>query len=155
MMGRASVDCGSLSHFWDSRLSVVAPCSNPGMPRPISQEVLRPGRMTTARRKSLALDLLSQGHTFAHVRKVLGINRVTVFRLRQDDPSFAEAYCDAMKSGTDVIRLRPASIPGRQTGRRIARVLGSARSNATQGATPRDLSRYDKPEHIHSIDHNT
>jgi terminase small subunit-like protein len=61
------------------------------------------GRLTTARRKSLALDLLSQGHTLAHVRDVLGINRVTVFRWRKDDPSFAQAYSDAMEAGTDAI----------------------------------------------------
>jgi Homeodomain-like domain len=71
--------------------------------RPVSRELLRPGRLTTARRKALALDLLSQGHTLAHVREVLGINRVTVFRWRKDDPSFAQAYSDAMESGTDVI----------------------------------------------------
>jgi hypothetical protein len=47
--------------------------------------------------------LLSQGHTLAHVREVLGINRVTVFRWRQVDPSFAQAYSHAMEAGTDVI----------------------------------------------------
>jgi hypothetical protein len=76
---------------------------SPGMSRPTSRELPRPGRLATARRKSLALELLSQGHTLAHVRKVLGINRVTVFRWRKDDPSFAEAYSDAMEAGTDVI----------------------------------------------------
>ncbi len=70
---------------------------------PSAREAQRPGRLTTARRKSLALDLLSQGHTLAHVREVLGINRVTVFRWRQVDPSFAQAYSDAMEAGTDVI----------------------------------------------------
>jgi hypothetical protein len=79
------------------------PCSNPPMSRPISRELLRPGRLTTARRKSLALDLLSQGHTLARIREVLGINRVTVYRWRQVDPSFAQAYSDAMEAGTDVI----------------------------------------------------
>jgi hypothetical protein len=58
--------------------------------RPISRELPPRGRLTTGRRKLLALDLLGQGHTLAHVRKVLGINRVTVYRWRQDDPSFAE-----------------------------------------------------------------
>jgi hypothetical protein len=61
------------------------------------------GRLTTARRKSLALDLLSQGHTLAYVKKILGINRVTMYRWRQDDPSFAQAYSDAMEAGTDLI----------------------------------------------------
>jgi Homeodomain-like domain len=79
------------------------PCSTPGVTRPTSRELPRPGRLTTARRKSLALDLLSQGHTLAHVRKVLGINRVTVYRWRQVDPSFAVAYTDAMEAGTDLI----------------------------------------------------
>jgi Homeodomain-like domain len=60
-------------------------------------------RLTTARRKSLALDLLSQGHTLAQIRNVLGINRVTVYRWRQNDPSFAQAYSDAMEVGTDLI----------------------------------------------------
>jgi hypothetical protein len=60
-------------------------------------------RLTTARRKSLALDLLSQGHTLAHVREVLGINRVTMYRWRQNEPSFAQAYSDAMEAGTDLI----------------------------------------------------
>jgi hypothetical protein len=63
----------------------------------------RTGRLTTARRKALALDLLSQGHTLAHVREVLGINRVTVYRWRQDDRSFAQAYSEAMEAGTDLI----------------------------------------------------
>jgi hypothetical protein len=61
------------------------------------------GRLTTARRKSLVLALLSQGHRLARVREVLGINRVTVYRWRQDDPSFAEAYSDAMEIGNDLI----------------------------------------------------
>jgi Homeodomain-like domain len=61
------------------------------------------GRLTTARRKLLALDLLSQGHTLAHVREVLGINRVTIYRWRRDDPGFTQAYVDAMEAGTDVI----------------------------------------------------
>jgi hypothetical protein len=73
------------------------------MTRPISRELPPRGRLTTGRRKLLALDLLGQGHTLAHVRKVLGINRVTVYRWRQDDPSFAEAYSDAMEAGTDLI----------------------------------------------------
>jgi transposase-like protein len=34
----------------------------------------------TARRKSLALDLLSQGHPLAHIGNVLGINRVIIYR---------------------------------------------------------------------------
>jgi hypothetical protein len=68
-----------------------------------SRELLRPARLTTAHRKSLALDLLSQGHTLAHVRDVLGINRVTIFRWRQVDPSFAQAYSDAMEASTDLI----------------------------------------------------
>jgi hypothetical protein len=71
--------------------------------RPRSAEQPPSARLTTARRKSLALDLLSQGHTLAHIRKVLGVNRVTVFRWRKDDPSFAQAYSDAMEAGTDVI----------------------------------------------------
>jgi hypothetical protein len=61
------------------------------------------GRLTTARRKSLALDLLSRGHTLAHVKKVLGINRVTMYRWRQTDPLFAQTYSDAMEAGTDLI----------------------------------------------------
>jgi Homeodomain-like domain len=48
-----------------------------------SGELPRPGRLTTARRKSLVIDLLSQGHTRAQVREALGINRVTVYRWRQ------------------------------------------------------------------------
>ena len=71
--------------------------------KPTSGEHLPGGRLTTARRKSLALDLLSRGHTLAHVKKVLGINRVTMYRWRQDDPSFAQAYSDAMEAGTDLI----------------------------------------------------
>jgi hypothetical protein len=47
--------------------------------------------------------LLSQGHTLAHVREVLGINRVTVYRWRQSDPSFAQSYSEAMETGTDLI----------------------------------------------------
>lgn len=73
------------------------------MPRPTSQQPPPSGRLTTARRKSLALDLLSRGHTLARVREALGINRVTVYRWRQDDPSFAQAYSDAMEAGTDLI----------------------------------------------------
>jgi hypothetical protein len=79
-----------------------APCSNLGMSGPASGQSPS-GRLRTARRKSLALDLLSQGHTLAHVKKVLGINRVTMYRWRQDDPSFAQAYSDAMEAGTDLI----------------------------------------------------
>jgi hypothetical protein len=60
-------------------------------------------RLTTARRKALALDLLSQGHTLAQVRMALGINRVTVYRWRQDDQAFATAYSEAMEAGTDLI----------------------------------------------------
>jgi hypothetical protein len=71
--------------------------------KPTSGEHLPGGRLTTARRKSLALDLLSRGHTLAHVKKVLGINRVTMYRWRQDDPSFAQAYSNAMEAGTDLI----------------------------------------------------
>jgi hypothetical protein len=63
----------------------------------------RAARLTTARRKSLALDLLSQGHTLARVRKVLAINRVTIFRWRQNDSSFSKAHSEAMEAGTDVI----------------------------------------------------
>jgi hypothetical protein len=47
--------------------------------------------------------LLSQGHTLARVRKVLAINRVTIFRWRQNDPSFSKAHSEAMEAGTDVI----------------------------------------------------
>jgi hypothetical protein len=46
---------------------------------------------------------LRQGHTLAHVREVLEINRVTVYRWRQDDPSFAQAYSEAMEAGNDLI----------------------------------------------------
>jgi hypothetical protein len=53
--------------------------------------------------KVTGLDLLSQGHTLARVRKVLGINRVTIFRWRQNDPSFSKAHSEAMEAGTDVI----------------------------------------------------
>jgi transposase-like protein len=73
------------------------------MTRPPSKPQPPTARLTTARRKSLTLDLLSQGHTLAHIKKVLGINRVTVYRWRQDDPSFAQAYSDAMEAGTDLI----------------------------------------------------
>jgi hypothetical protein len=73
------------------------------MSRPRTGAPLPTARLTTARRKSLALELLSQGHTLAHVREVLGINRVTIYRWRQDDPSFAQAYSDAMETGTDLI----------------------------------------------------
>jgi hypothetical protein len=76
-----------------------APCSDLGMTGPTSGQSPS-GRLTTARRKSLALDLLSQGHTLAHVKKVLGINRVTMYRWRQEDPSFAQAYSDAIEAGT-------------------------------------------------------
>jgi len=61
------------------------------------------GRLATARRKSLVLDLLSQGDTLAQVRTALGINRVTVYRWRQYDQAFATAYSDAMEAGTDLI----------------------------------------------------
>jgi Homeodomain-like domain len=73
------------------------------VPRPTSEGRLLPGRLTTGRRKLLALDLLSQGHTLAQVKDALGINRVTLYRWRQDDPSFARAYSDAMEAGTDLI----------------------------------------------------
>jgi Homeodomain-like domain len=68
-----------------------------------SGELPRPGRLTTARRKSLVIDLLSQGHTLAQVREALGINRVTVYRWRQGDKVFAQAYSNAMEAGTDLI----------------------------------------------------
>jgi hypothetical protein len=73
------------------------------VPRPPSKPQPPRARLSTARRKALALDLLSQGHSLAHVREVLGINRVTVFRWRQDDPSFAQVYSDAMEAGTALI----------------------------------------------------
>jgi hypothetical protein len=68
-----------------------------------SGELPRPGRLTTARRKSLVIDLLSQGHTLAQVREALGINRVAVYRWRQGDKVFAQAYSNAMEAGTDLI----------------------------------------------------
>jgi hypothetical protein len=84
-------------------------------------------RLTTARRKSLVLALLCEGHTLAHVKKVLGINRVTVYRWRQYDPDFAAAYSDAMDAGADLIEQearrravegfeRPIFQRGRQVG---------------------------------------
>jgi Homeodomain-like domain len=73
------------------------------VPRPTSEGRLLAGRLTTARRKTLALDLLSQGHTLAQVKDALGINRVTLYRWRQHDPAFAQAYSDAMEAGTDLI----------------------------------------------------
>ena len=73
---------------------MASPGSGEPHPRP---------RLTTARRKSLVLDLLCQGHTLPHVKEVLGINRVTVFRWRQNDEAFAKAYSDAMEAGGEVI----------------------------------------------------
>jgi transposase-like protein len=69
------------------------------MTRPNSGALPPRGRLTTGRRKLLVLDLLSQGHTLAQVKKALGINRVTVYRWRQHDPSFARAYSEAMEAG--------------------------------------------------------
>jgi hypothetical protein len=77
--------------------------SGRAMTRPNSGELPPRGRLTTGRRKLLALDLLSQGHTLSQVKKALGINRVTIYRWRQHDPSFAHAYSDAMEAGTDLI----------------------------------------------------
>jgi hypothetical protein len=77
--------------------------SRGAMTIPNSGELLRPGRLTTARRKSLVLDLLIQGHTLSHVREALGINRVTVYRWRRGDKVFAQSYSNAMEAGTDLI----------------------------------------------------
>jgi hypothetical protein len=61
----------------------------------------RASRPRGARRSPL--DLLTQAHTLAHIKKARGINRVTLYRWHQVDPSFAQAYTDAMEAGTDII----------------------------------------------------
>jgi hypothetical protein len=143
----------------------LAPCSNLRVSRSQSANQAPSTRLATARRKSLALDLLGQGHTLAHVRKVLGINRVTMYPWRQDDPSFARAYSDGMESGADAIEQearrravegydRPV-FRGGKNGRRSAFVFGSVGGSAAPGPPTGGFSRDGKPDCVNDVDHDT
>jgi hypothetical protein len=52
----------------------------------------RPERLTTGAAQMAGFRFAQPGSHAFQVRTVLGINRVTVYRWRQRDPSFAQAY---------------------------------------------------------------
>lgn len=127
-----------------------------------SGELPRPGRLTTARRKSLVIDLLSQGHTLAQVREALGINRVTVYRWRQGDKVFAQAYSNAMEAGTDLIEqearrraVEGCDISARPIGRSRARIFRHAAGVTAPRAPARRIPGQGESCGIYDLNHDT
>lgn len=67
-------------------------------------EPLRTAAERKAERKRVFAELIATGCSFNEAAEALGVNRVTAFRWRQEDPEFAQACRDALKVSINVLK---------------------------------------------------
>jgi transposase-like protein len=57
----------------------------------------------TKARKETILKALEEGHTVSFAAGLVGVHRVTVYKWRDSDPEFREAFDQAMQTGVDLL----------------------------------------------------
>lgn len=55
-------------------------------------------------RKRVFVELMASGCSFTEAAEGVGVNRVTAFRWKQEDPEFAQACRTALRIGVDVLK---------------------------------------------------
>ncbi len=59
--------------------------------------------IVTPEKRAKFISSLAEGASITEAAKSAGVCRMTVYRLRESDPDFAEAWDDALEAGTDLI----------------------------------------------------